>query len=393
MAANRWRLVLAFLLIGLLHGYLGPATAGSDQSDRIDELRARIRQLEQQLKEQQSRESETLEMIETLDQKISLTKNLLLVYRREIEGKRAAIDSLTAQRADLVKKQERLRNMIARRMVSQYKYGNLSTIEMLLDADSFQTLRLWLEYQRRLNENDARMVRSFRQRQKQLQQTQAALEQALQEQLALLKEKEQEERALQADLQARKAMLETIRRDRRLYEQQIEDYQKAIEEIQRLIATSERVRREQQTAQPEGSGAVELSDFAQLHGRLPWPVRGEVVRPYGPYRHPVLKTVTQNLGIDIRVAEGTEVHAVAAGRVTAISWQRGRGNLIIVNHGNGYYTVYTHIDEIYVTLQQEVVTGDVLGRVGKPSTAEFPVLHFQVWHQFEHQDPMEWLSR
>lgn len=117
------------------------------------------------------------------------------------------------------------------------------------------------------------------------------------------------------------------------------------------------------------------------------------MRAYGPYKHPVLKTITNNLGIDIEAPLGTPVHAVAAGRVTAITWQRGRGNLVIINHGGGFYTVYTHLNEIFVNLQEPVEGGEVIGRVGETGTLEKPVLHFQLWQGFDHMDPQQWLRK
>ena len=377
-------------LIGLIFLSVSPALRAQAGSVRdIETLRKRIQELEAKIQEQTRQETKTLDLLESIDQKISLTKNLLLRLETEVSRHKAALDSLRSLRKDNAIRLEKLKELIARRMVNLYKYGRISDIESLLRTDSFRYLQLWIDYQKRLNQNDARNLQNYRQRHAELLSTQKQIEANLAAQIKLLKEKQQEEKKLQASREEKNRLLQKLRKDKRLYQRQLQDYQKAIEEIQRLIASSE----EERLKQTEDRPMMPLTHaFSEMKGRLPWPVQGEVVRAYGPYEHPVLKTVTNNLGIDIAAPLGTEVKTVAAGRVTAITWQRGRGNLVIVNHGGGFYTVYTHLNEIYVNLQEDVAEGQVIGRVGETGTFDRPVLHFQIWEKFNHLDPEAWLK-
>ncbi len=376
--------------IGVIFLSVAPALRAQAGSARdIETLRKRIQELEAKIQEQTRQETKTLDLLESIDQKISLTKNLLLRLETEVSRHKAALDSLRSLRKDNAIRLEKLKELIARRMVNLYKYGRISDIESLLRTDSFRYLQLWIDYQKRLNQNDARNLQNYRQRHAELLSTQKQIEANLAAQIKLLKEKQQEEKKLQASREEKKRLLQKLRKDKRLYQRQLQDYQKAIEEIQRLIASSE----EERLKQTEDRPMMPLAHaFSEMKGRLPWPVQGEVVRAYGPYEHPVLKTVTNNLGIDIAAPLGTEVKTVAAGRVTAITWQRGRGNLVIVNHGGGFYTVYTHLNEIYVNLQEDVAEGQVIGRVGETGTFDRPVLHFQIWEKFNHLDPEAWLK-
>jgi septal ring factor EnvC (AmiA/AmiB activator) len=137
--------------------------------------------------------------------------------------------------------------------------------------------------------------------------------------------------------------------------------------------------------------------FLNLRRRLPWPVTGNVIVQYGTYQHPVLKTVTTNLGIDISTQPGAPVRSVAPGRVMTITWQRGYGNLAIVNHADGYYTVYTHLGDILVAPNQEVGGGEVIGRISEDAGAEQVVLHFQIWQRTKDRrsqnlNPQDWLQ-
>ncbi|RMD97881.1 MAG: hypothetical protein D6814_08655 [Calditrichaeota bacterium] len=376
----------------LLLCWISPGQGQTSHRKDIETLRRQIHDLEQKLQKQTQQESQTIEIIDTIDQKISLTKNLLSRLKKEIRSKRRRIDSLKTRRARLADRLTTLQDLIKRRMVNLYKHGQTSALEMLLSAQSINQVRVWAEYQRRLAENDARNLRSYRRRQAQLTRVQRQIENNLQEQVALLQEKQSEEKTLKQDRLAKKKLLRTIRKDKKTYQRQLEDYQRAIQEIQRIIASSEKERlKAQQIEAVKRADLPAGENFSALKGSLPWPVRGKIIRHYGPYKHPVLKTITDNLGIDIQVRLGAEVHAVAAGKVTAITWQRGRGNLVIINHGDGYYTVYTHLNEIFVELNQHVLQGQIIGVVGETGTFDKPVLHFQVWHKFDHMDPETWL--
>lgn len=364
---------------------------GFGQDSRTGELsniKSKISRLEKKLASQKKKETETLELLDTIDRKMSLTKNYVSKLKTEIATQKKKIARLESQQADLDENLKAVKTGFANRLVSLYKYGRLSTLEILLDAKSFHQVQVWSEYQRRLSENDSRKINSIKSEQDELAGIQKALSQLMQEEQRLLRAKNEEEKRLVSDRSAKKQLLNKIRKDKNIYRQQIDDYKKAIKVIQRLIAKAEK------ESETEFAGAADFipgTPFSSLRGRLPWPARGKVVRAYGSYQHPILKTVTENLGIDIKLEAGSSVHSVADGKVTAVTWQRGRGNLIIINHSDGYYTVYTHLDEILVSLQETITAGQVIGKVGDTGSLEGPMLHFQVWNRFNHLDPEVWL--
>ena len=100
----------------------------------------------------------------------------------------------------------------------------------------------------------------------------------------------------------------------------------------------------------------------------------------------------ENIGIDIRAEFGEDVRAVADGVVTAITWQRGRGNIVIINHLGGYFTVYTHLSQILVQIDQKIKLGQVIGNVGDTGSLHGPMLHFEIWKSNRVLNPEEWLG-
>jgi murein DD-endopeptidase MepM/ murein hydrolase activator NlpD len=179
----------------------------------------------------------------------------------------------------------------------------------------------------------------------------------------------------------------------------IERKMKAAREVEEMIAAlieSDRIRKERRAEearksnlpQPPPSGV----DFAAKRGALRWPVsKGEVVARFGNQRHPTLRTITQNIGIDIAVETGSPVSAVAGGEVSRIWWLPSFGNLVILDHDGGYRTIYSHLADIYVIEGQIVKEGDIIAESGE--SLDGPRLHFEIWKDREKQNPEHWLTR
>lgn len=144
---------------------------------------------------------------------------------------------------------------------------------------------------------------------------------------------------------------------------------------------------EQPTAVPERSASS--ARFATLRGRLPWPVRGQVQGRFGMPRPDggVWR------GVLLRAAEGTPIAAVAAGTVVYANWLRGFGNLIIVDHGEQYLSVYAYNQSLLRQVGDQVRTGDRIAEAGATGGLADSGLYFEIRHQGNPVDPVPWLAR
>jgi murein hydrolase activator len=141
---------------------------------------------------------------------------------------------------------------------------------------------------------------------------------------------------------------------------------------------------------PATSGAL-YTGFALLRGRLPHPVTGTVEVGFGRVVNPRFNTVTVQKGIDIRASAGTQVRAVAPGRVAHAGWFKGYGNLVIVDHGDGYHTLVAHLGSMSTAMGEEVQAGTLLGAVGDTGSLKGPYLYFEVRERGRPVDPRAWL--
>jgi septal ring factor EnvC (AmiA/AmiB activator) len=224
-------------------------------------------------------------------------------------------------------------------------------------------------------------------------------------QLAEIERKQQEGRAaLLAQRQQKQTMLtkiaDRIKSQRREIDTLKRDEQrlgKLIEGLAKLVprpepkakATSPRPGQPSLKNERTPDPALAGGDFARLKGKLRLPVKGEIAGRFGAPRAEGGATWK---GLFIRTAEGTEVHAVAPGRVVFADWLRGFGNLAIVDHGDGFLSVYGNNESILRQAGEIIRGGEVLATVGNSGGNPESGLYFELRHQGQAFDPLKWAS-
>jgi septal ring factor EnvC (AmiA/AmiB activator) len=146
------------------------------------------------------------------------------------------------------------------------------------------------------------------------------------------------------------------------------------------------------TLPPPRSGGAVPGGFAARRGKLPAPARGPITVGFGRVVNPKFNTVTVQNGIDLEAPAGSPVRAVAPGRVVHAGWFKGYGNLVIVDHGEGYHSLVAHLAMMQTAMGEEVDAGDVLGTVGDSGSLKGPYLYFEIREKGRPVDPGPWLG-
>ncbi len=364
----------------------------------LQAIRDQIKLYEQRIKEQLHNEKEVLDLIDSYDRKATLLRKLIAKLHAAEQSIQANIGHTRTQFQKLQGQLDFLKTHYARYVASVYKEGRVHDLELLLSSSSLNQFTIRAEYLRRFSEQRKEDAGKIITKKADIEETQARLERQLSEERRLIAEKAAEEDQLTADVAERRSLLRQIRKDKTLVQREMDRQIKAARDLESLISTlieAEKTRKEHEKA--EGGSKfpqppVLAGSFESKRGKLRWPVaEGSLVARFGPQRHPTLKTITQNTGIDIAVKAGTPVTAVAEGSVARIWWLPWYGNLIIINHPNGYRTIYTHLDDIMVVEGQKVKEGDIVATSGE--SVDGPRLHFEIWKDHEKQDPELWLAR
>jgi septal ring factor EnvC (AmiA/AmiB activator) len=385
------------VILGLILGIPFSVNAQDEITRRqaeLEELREEIRKSEAAISEYRESEQATLELLDAYDRKTTLVRSLITKLRNEESRAQRQVDSLKKELSVLEEELAFLKDHYAKYVASVYKAGKVHDIELLLTASSFNQALVRSEYLRRFAEQRRSDAGKIMAKKSEAENLQALLQENLTNQRRMLAEKGAEEDKLAVLIEDRRDVLKEVRRDRKNLQKQIDRKMKALRELEGLIAgliEAERIRKEKAAGEPTPPVSISGAPFPSRKGKLRWPVRqGSVVARFGNQTHPTLKTVTQNPGIDIAVQPGSDVTAVAGGRVARIWWLVSYGNLIILDHGGGYRTIYAHLAEIRVAEGQEVAEGDVIATSGE--TVDGARIHFEIWKEREKQNPEQWLA-
>ena len=214
-----------------------------------------------------------------------------------------------------------------------------------------------------------------------------AKEKSLKEVLARLATDAREAAQLQAVLRLQEdklnTFLEGLQKDEASQQQAQAELAEEAVQLERLLAGL--------LGKPKGEAFEARVPFASLHGELPQPAEGTLAQSFGEHLHPRFRTKTMQSGLLIAAAGGVPVAAVADGKVAFADYYQSYGAMVILDHGGGWFTLYTHLLGLQVAKGQVLRAGESVGAVG--DTVDGPRLGFEIRHQAQPQDPQKWLKR
>jgi septal ring factor EnvC (AmiA/AmiB activator) len=403
MKTPRFTVIVFFLAFFLSIGAASRVEAQDIKAKEkdLENLRREIGDYEKKIKKSERREKATLETLGYYDRQGLLIRKLLRRLKDESTRLQREINATRKNIRGSENQLQSLKDHYATYVASAYKYGRLHDLELLLTSNSINQFAIRAEYLRRFSDQRRKDLNTISQHKSDLEQESKSLQTKLGQQKRLISEKATEEKRVKRKAREKQKLLASIRQDKNSYKKELQRRKKDAADLEGIIADlieKERIRKAHEEAvgktekRPLRENTAAGLAFSNRRGKLAWPVSGGTIASrFGTQINPVLKTVTQNTGIDISVPTGTDVHAVAAGEVATISWLPSYGNLLILNHNNGFRTVYAHLSEITVTQGERVREREVIGKTGESLSG--PLLHFELWKEREKQNPEVWLSK
>ena len=188
---------------------------------------------------------------------------------------------------------------------------------------------------------------------------------------------------LQLEKKKKGQLISKVRSRRMNHEKKIKELELSSKKLQSMVT---RLRSKKIPDAIIGSG------FKSQKGSLPWPVNGKVINPFGQYKDKYDVRVNKN-GIDIRVLQGENPRAIAGGRVVFKGTFEGYGNLLIIDHGNGFHSLYGNLSESSIQESSLLVEGMDVGSIRASNKNSTPLLYFEIRHKGRPVDPMKWLQR
>jgi len=399
--------VIARVLPGLLVGLLltGPAHAQSRrEAPDLGESERTLQQKQRQLNEERAkvaqakkREASILVELEDTEKRLAEKRRQIGTLDARVKKAQADVSGLQGEIGRLEVQRRGQEETLGRRLRLLYKLQSQGgVLPLVLSGEDPVAQAIRLRHLTTLATVDARAIREYRSTSEGLADRKVRVETRRVE-LASLRSQAEEERA-EADREAsrRRSLLAKVRDERASHERLVGELSEATRRLEAFIRDLQLKQRRAAARPPSAPTRPAPGDtggpgLAGVRGRLSWPAEGKVVGEYGAQVHPRFGTKTFRNGIDIEVAEGTDIKAVYPGHVVYTGWFRGYGNLIIVDHGGEYYTLYAHAADIKVAEGEDVRQGQNIGTVGDTGSLQGPRLYFEVRHQGKPQDPAQWL--
>ncbi len=346
----------------------------------LKKLQARIQAIAEQRSAVHSKYDKVQKQLRQVDREIGRQARALKKIDRRIAGQKRKLAELHKKQTRLTEVVNRQRDLLGSQIRAAYMIGRQEYLKLVLNQEDPTAMGRVFTYYRYFNQARRERIEAVLTSLAELQAVTAQLEveskkltQSRQEQLAkkrsLLKQKKQRRKVmaqLKKDLQSKDQQIALLRED----ENKLTSLLDAIEDI--LTAPDDRDR------------------FVDQRGQLSWPVRGKVRNLYGKHRQ---SSKLKWNGVLISAAEGSNVRAVARGRVAYADWLRGYGLLLILDHGDGYMSLYGYNQSLLREVGEWVETGDVLATVGKSGGQQDNALYFEIRHKGKPANPARWCSR
>lgn len=367
-----------------------------ESRQRLAEIKAERERLQRQQQMLQGQVHDVEDELDNIERQKQSTSRIVLEIERQIGGLTSQLDQASAE---LVLAQDNLaerKAVLERRLVDIYKRGPLHTWKVLLTAESFGDLLRRYKYLYLTSEQDRALVSDVERLRDRVAKQRGEIVLVKDQLDATRIEREQELNQYNRLADAREKRLGTLQRSARANAQRLLQLERDASRLNNVLAALEKAARDE-AARSRASGTRSAPIAGALTtaslGRLDWPVEGRIVYQFGRDTLPQGGVIRWN-GIGIAATPGTPVHAVEAGRVRLVETMGTYGLTVILEHGNGYYSIYSHLQGAAVKAGDDVKKGQILGAVGGENSDYGPHLHFEI--RGENQmalDPLDWLRR
>jgi murein DD-endopeptidase MepM/ murein hydrolase activator NlpD len=363
--------------------FLLPSSFGHAGQDKAIDIRSRIRTQEKMVENFSKTEVNILDKLNAIDHTLnkariksqSLAKELVI-----LEGK---IGQLNRDRDQLIKKNVLTRKYAGKRLVALYKMnriGRLDVVGQPLSVFDFfcqqNSMKRIITYDFKILDKQRSGLEKFEMMDRELKKeikAKTMLEAKFNDQIKINKKQSLKKEILLKEIRQKKelslAMVESMTHASRKLDSRITSIQKG------------------KKSDPG------KDSFSSYQGRLMIPADGEIISKFGPLRIGDYKSFTFQKGIDIKVKRGEPVKSVFKGKVMFAQWLKGYGNLLVIDHGKNYYTLYAHVEEIFKQKGETVKTGEVIATTGDTGSIKGACLHFEVRHHGKPVNPMKWLKK
>ena len=365
------------------------------QNDAINKMKKEIEELSSKLRKANINETTTSKRITNLDEEIALVNKLIQSLKKEETSNRNKVNVLKDRIKTKEDELELLRTRYEQRIINTYQKGRVSDLEKVLSSTSWRQAVYRTQYLKIISSIEQKMTKDIENILLTINKDKLKLESLLRQSISLKRDKQKQMTSLRKMRIKREKELNRIRQDKSALANYMQEKSAGVKQLESIIkkVLEDKARSEREERIRQQQQALKTKEFNLLKGQLPWPTEGRVISKFGKQWNSRLKTTTDNPGIDIKGQPGSPIRSTMSGVVTTITYIRGYGTTVIIDHGGGFYTVYSHVTNIQTQVDSEVRSGDVIAYMGDSGSVNGSKLHFEVWGKGQKLDPEKWLIK
>jgi len=408
-------LLLVALLVAALPVFEASAQSSRETERRLERVRKELRDVAAERRRLEGQRGKAARDLRAADEQVDVSTRALRETRVRLAEEQIALEKLQARRVELESTVETRRQELASLLRAAYTVGDEAALKLMLAQDRVADAGRLLTYHRYLQQQRSTRIGELRAEMQELdgieaaiQERRAALEATQAEQRAQLEKVERDRiaraeavKGIESRFNDRSAREKALGRDARSLERvlaQLREAARRAEAERRAAAAAAREREARETREAAAAGRPRppprpptqvARTAAPQVGGLGWPISGSLLTPYGGK----LPDGRSSTGILIGAPAGTPVKAVADGTVVFAEWMTGYGMLLIVDHGNGYMSLYAHNDGLLKSVGNTVRRGDTLASVGNSGGQGRSGLYFELRQNGTPVNPTTWLQR
>jgi len=371
----------------------------AEQQKKVKRVGEEIDDHRDLLRESRTKEINLLGQLEILDQALRDGRNRLDTLRKNAGEKEKLIKAKNEELALVTAAKEKTKDHVKNRLAAYYQMGDIGFINATFSAMKLPDLLNFKEYFLALVNYDHRVIADYRQTIESLIKVRDELQTEKEGLLRLIVEVKNQEEQLTEVRQGRLTLLARVNSEKELYRQALAEMEEATNRLNETMAglreklALTKQNRERTFTSPKKRRPGFNTGFATMKGRLQPPVRGAVTTYFGKNTQGRFGLTTYADGIDIKTLAGAEISAIYQGKVVYSGQLRGYGNLLIIDHGQQYYSLISRAAEFYKKEGDDVKTGEVIGIMDDQGGLLGEGLHFEIRRGTDPEDPLDWVNR
>ncbi|MEK6662943.1 MAG: peptidoglycan DD-metalloendopeptidase family protein [Pseudomonadota bacterium] len=385
----------ALLLAIAAFVFLAPAQAAKTPPPKkeLGELRERIDRLKREIESAEENKADVLDQLKQSEQSVSHINRSLHELGRDQQAANATLAQAQTESDQLRAHIQSQQSLLSKLLYQQYVNGSQDTLRLVLSLQNPNDISRQVEYYGYLSRSRATLITSLRHDLKQAEAAEAVVREKNLELTQIQAQQQAEKRALQKEANTRRVMLTKLDKQIGARRKQVTQMERDEKRLTQLVERLARVMPAKARAKPRKAGErikPASGDFTQLKGHLKLPVAGELANRFGGQR---ADTGTAWKGLFIRASTGSAVKALGPGSVVFADWLRGFGNLLIIDHGDGYMSLYGNNEAVLKQEGEQVAAGEVIATVGNSGGNPESGLYFEVRYHSRPIDPLQWVGR